>query len=67
MDQERQDSDQRDDLSRGMDRWQLEMAVKMRVEYGHDRRTATALSSVMRADLERGLRKPQPLCIVTCL
>jgi len=55
----------RDDLSRGMDRWQVECALKLMSEYGHPWRRAHQLAMDMRLMLEADLRKPMPLICLT--
>lgn len=61
---EQAQDDGKDDLSRGMDEWQLECFLNLRVNgQGHDR--AWALAQDMRLGLEIGLRAPGPLIVVT--
>ena len=57
--------DGRDDLSHGMDRWQLECAGRLQGEYSHDWSTAHRLAAFSRDMLEADLRKPLPFLLVT--
>jgi hypothetical protein len=43
------------------DRWQLETAVKLQFEYGHDWVTASHLAALMR---DAGVQRPAPLCLL---
>jgi hypothetical protein len=52
-----------DDLSRGMDAWQLETAARLTETMS--RPAAWNLAQSMRWDIEIGLRKPGPLVVVT--
>lgn len=67
MADEQHDDRQPDPISRGLDRWQVEMIGKMVGEYGHSWHNAVLLSAGFRANLEASFRQPLPLCVVTGL
>jgi hypothetical protein len=52
--------DDRDDLARGMDSWQVEATGKMMSEYGHSYSSASGLATLMRDTLEASLRQSPP-------
>lgn len=54
-----------DELSKSMNDWQLECAIRLRTEYGHSWGAASGLAALMRDTLEEGLRKPRPLFVIT--
>lgn len=55
---------EKDDLAKGMDEWELAMARTIQGNgLSHD--AAMGLASMMRWDIEIGLRKPGPLIVIT--
>ena len=48
-----------------MDRWQMEMTVRLVAEHGHSWGTARLLADYSRTELEMSMRRPLPLIVVT--
>jgi hypothetical protein len=56
---------ERDELSRDLDAWQAEAAVRLNTEYGHSWAVASGIAALQRDLLEDGMRKPQRLLLPT--
>lgn len=54
-----------DDLYRSMNRWELATRSGLAARYGHSPEAAASIASMLRWEIETGLRRPVPLFIVT--